>query len=79
MTLTHLKVLMELDAGDFHAGQCERARNNTTAHRAMREGFDFLLNHGYLELIGESFELTTQGREVLEEVERTLQKISLRA
>lgn len=68
MNIDRLQALIEFDDGEFHFLQS--ARYNSTygkgKHARMSEAQDWLLEHGFLELVGEDFLLTAAGKDVLE-------------
>lgn len=68
MTLEQIQVLIELDAGEFHAFQCERARADSYRHKSMMGTFNQLIAAGYIRLVGDHYMVTVDGQDALDAV-----------
>jgi len=61
-----LQALLEIDAGEYHAFQCERFATWPTRHVPMDTARQHLLDRGYVEYVGNELALTQEGRDALE-------------
>ncbi len=67
-----LRVLIELDNGEFHAMQCARSDGSRKTHKEMSEAFDWLQDNEFIELVGDEFFVTELGKDALLSVEQHL-------
>ncbi len=56
-----LRVLLEVDQGDYHANQCVRFERDLGAHAEFVSAFDWLVAWGLIEPIGNDYLLTYAG------------------
>lgn len=71
MTIHELQVLVEVDEGEFHAHQCERAERTKTKHQEMSAAFDRLFTLGYIRLVGEEYSLSNDGNDLIMLIRRS--------
>lgn len=65
ISLACLQALLEFDSGEFHAHQGQRFNHNRhSRHKEMSEAADWLLQNGLVEIVGEEFFLTEDGKDV---------------
>jgi hypothetical protein len=60
-----LRVLLEVDAGEFHAFQCERLKNSPAFHATMNDAYLRLFKLQYLHFIGDECFVSPIGRDVI--------------
>lgn len=73
MDIMHLQALIEFDAGEYHAHQCERwVAKRYEQHKAMVAAKDWLLTMGCIEIVGDEYCLTTRGHDALDIATRNI-------
>jgi len=65
LTIHKVQALIEVEEGEFHAHQCERATRSAVAHQSMAHAFDWNRANGHIEVVGDQFVVTEKGKDLL--------------